>query len=146
MKYHKLNLGGERIQGWLEYYSTHKFSVGDYLIKKKYDNYSNTWNTELFSNNYDDVYRKYKVVHIDQWGVAYIASIIYSGTLSKYAFPLSNVDFSFERFELDPEYEIHILLGKENEYDPQAEWAHRWQKGFKELGDLIRKRDNHDKN
>ncbi len=116
------NMTGAAVMKWLLYCEQHKFSVGDYLIKKVKNHQYNRWDIEIFSGKSNDVYRKYKVLRIDDVGIPYITKIRYDGKPSQRIFPLCNVDLEYEHYELDPEYETYLLLGKENEYDPQGKW------------------------
>jgi hypothetical protein len=122
------NYSGERIIQWLEYSKAHKFSVGDYLIKYERVIPGNQWEIEKFSDNVDDdVWRKYKVTFKDSYDIPHIQRVKVTGELSAVRFPLVNVDLTSFRYELDPDYETYILLGLEDEYDPQGKFNHRIQ-------------------
>jgi len=118
------NYRGETIVAWLEYIKTHDFKVGDYLVK--YIRTGRAWSIEKF-NDYsdDDVLRKYKVTYKCELGIPYVQKVKVDGSLSEEQFPLVNIDIDYHRYEIDPDFETYILLGKEDEYDPQAKWRQR---------------------
>ena len=63
---------------------------------------------------------KYRIVHIDQYGIPYTQRILISGKLQKDDIDcLAHKDLDFQKFELDPDFVDYILLGNDPAtYDP----------------------------
>ena len=119
---------GARVVQWLEYIKTHDFAVGDYLVRHVRDYPGNNWIIERFSKKSDeDVWRKYKVTYKCPLGIPYVQKVNMDGSLCNEQFPLVNTDLSSYQFEIDPDYETYILLGKEEEYSPQGKFFDRWK-------------------
>lgn len=135
------NYMGKAIVEWLKYAETHDFKIGDYLVKYE-RKIGNKWVIEKFNHRSDDdVWRKYKVTYKDELGIPYVQKVTQFGDLSKEQYPLVNVDLSSYRYEIDPDYETYILLGKEDEYDPQGRWKQRFhersKKALRPLQELL---------
>jgi hypothetical protein len=97
------------------------FNIGDILIKKikKYGgpHIQDHWVTETMSAQ-SKVPRKYIYVHENEFGVGYIKRLKAdgSGTCGP-CMCLADVEYSWIRYSVDPEYSDHILLGEVDKYE-----------------------------
>ncbi len=98
------------------------YKVGDYLIRKIMDtddwsyHTKGKWRTVKVSPD-SKANKKFKVVHIDQYGVPYCKHIKINGKLGG-IICMASMNFAESRFEPDPEHMDHIILDSDEEFDP----------------------------
>lgn len=93
-----------------------KFTVGDILIKKRY-NYDEKWEVERINGN-TGMPKRFVYVYEDEHGIGFVKSLkTTDGTLGKETICLADIDYSNTRFEVDPEYADQVLFGEENSFN-----------------------------
>ena len=96
------------------------FNIGDILVKKirrtSGPHNQEHWVTETMSSA-SKIPRKYVFLHENEWGVGYIKRLKAdgSGTCGP-MMCMADVEYTWIRYEVDPEYSDHILLGEEEKY------------------------------
>lgn len=95
------------------------FNIGDILIKRirrTTPHQGETWITEMMSSA-SKTPRKYVFLHENEWGVGYIKRLKAdgSGTCGP-MMCMADVEYTWVRYEVDPEYSDHILLGEQEKY------------------------------
>jgi hypothetical protein len=115
----------------LRRHQTQKYSVGDVLIRFKFDEDGKRSSCTVSKSNL--MPRKYKVVHINDLGVSFVKYIPYSedadpesGTLVS----MLHTDVQAHEFQVDPEFTDSIIFG--TEYTPYSEDMRKRVKEIKE--------------
>ena len=123
-----------QVTKYLKFARDHDFELGQILVKYTRSlNYSvpwsngqkvyRPWKQERFSSAREISYRKYKVVHKDEFGICYIKKMLKDGSTSTYHNCLANIDYDFTKFEVDPDYIDWLLIGgKDKDYDPNYDY------------------------
>jgi hypothetical protein len=93
--------------------------VGDVLIMEELDWQSDKWQPKYVSEGMR-VPKKYRVVHVDECGVAWVKLIKVTGGMGKSIKSTLNINFAVERWRVDPKMLDSILL--QEEYDPRLEY------------------------
>lgn len=91
------------------------FGPGDYLIRMvrswKRDSDEQDWAPEMVSGT-SAIPKKYLCVYEDEFGIKYIKALSSKGKQLPYVIALTEFDEG-SRFQLDPDYADHILMGEE---------------------------------
>lgn len=93
--------------------------IDDVLIMEVKDRETGEWTANLVSKSMP-LPKKYKVVHIDEYGVAWVKLIKVAGGLGKSLKCVLNIDLYSERWKQDKRQLESILIG--HEYDPREEY------------------------
>ena len=135
MPFKEFEQADNQVTKYLRFAKDHDFKMGEYLSKytrgiergqiwgPKGEKPYTPWKQEAFTQARKSSYRKYKVVHKDEYGICYIKKVLQDGTLSSYYSCLANIDYEYSKFELDPDYIDFLLMGgQDNDYDPNYDY------------------------
>lgn len=110
-------LKNNKIIQWFKHRENMKFEVGDVLLRytEQYDEAADKYILKPEPISYGNkMPQRYVYIHEDKNGVGFIKKLRTSdGKLGKELFCLTDFDYSDTRFEVDPEYAEHSLLGEE---------------------------------
>lgn len=99
------------VRKWLKLRESLKFEIGDVLIKKIRS--GDKWVDENIASQ-TKMPQRYVYIHEDEEGIGYFKKLLISnGSLGAELFSITDFDFEHNRFEVDPEYAEHTLLGAE---------------------------------
>jgi hypothetical protein len=96
-----------------------KFNIGDVLIKQRCDNAGGEWKTELTPGV--NTPRKFMYAFENELGIGYVKQLRVDGSGFTTALVCTaNFNPNLTRFQLDPDYVDHMLIGEEDfEYNKQ---------------------------
>lgn len=90
-----------------------KFNVGDIVIKQKRHSMNDTWETEVIPGVRAP--RKFMYVFENEVGIGYLKPLRVDGTgFTSELVMTANFDPDYVRFQLDPDYVDHMLIGDDD--------------------------------
>lgn len=95
-----------------------QFSVGDYLVKRS--RFGDKFQTETISS-ISKIPKKFKCIHVDEYGIRYIQAIGADGKDLPYIEALTNCTSEYSHFIIDPDYADHIILNADETFDPSSD-------------------------
>ena len=128
----KSDLESNPIMRWLQNQDAFKFNVGDILIKKtlrrswnpQSHNHTETWDTEVITKN-TGAPRKYVYAFENKLGIGYIRQLKVDGSgYTSQLICVANFDPVTTRFELDPDFVDHTLVG-EGDFQYNTEYLNK---------------------
>jgi hypothetical protein len=117
-----------------------RFKVGDTFIRMvpTYEDGKTTWKPEEVSE-VTKTPKKYLYAHENDVGVGFVKIITASGKPGQGMTPMTEFNFQYCRFELDPDMADHVLLADEGEeFDAVA--AYKRKKKFREKASKLNKK------
>lgn len=116
---------------WLKMREAYSFSVGDVLVReikdwrKTTDHANPVYKVQNISSK-SNVPRRYKVIHIDEYGVPYAKPIMARGQLGTDIVCMATVDLGYTRYRVDPSYVEHAILAEEDhQFDPTEAYKNK---------------------
>lgn len=102
---------------WFANKDNMKFEIGDVLVKhllrRDYDTNKDHWVVENINSN-NKMAQRYVFIHEDEFGIGYIKQLrVSDGTLGKELICLTDFDYDYCKFEVDPEFAETTFLGAE---------------------------------
>jgi hypothetical protein len=98
------------------------FDVGDILVRKMMGYNRSTGQTEVSVEKVSyssPVPRKYKCIHIDEYGIPYVKVISTNGKEGVSVMSCTSIDLDNQWFEQDPDQVAHVILSDdEKSFDP----------------------------
>jgi len=90
-----------------------KFNIGDIVIKQKRQTMNNEWETEVIPGVRSA--RKFMYVFENEVGIGYMKPLRVDGTgFTSELVCVANFDPDYVRFQLDPDYVDHMLIGDDD--------------------------------
>lgn len=102
------------IRKWMAIKEFMKFEIGDVLVKKmaRYKaKDEHEWVTENI-NSENKMAQRYVYIHEDEFGIGYVKQLrVANGTLGQDIWSMTDFDYKYVRFEVDPEFAEATFLG-----------------------------------
>lgn len=110
-------LASNSVRRWLQTKDMMKFEIGDvvlkYTLRTDYQTKKQSWVPENINSD-NKLAQRYVYIYEDEFGIGYLKQLrVANGTLGKELYCLTDFDFSYIKFEVDPEYAEHVLLDAE---------------------------------
>lgn len=110
-------LESNNVRRWFINRDKMKFEIGDIIVKHtrrwSRDTGTDVWTIENINSD-NKMAQRYVYVFEDEYGIGYMKQLrVANGSLGKELFCMTDFDFDYTRFEVDPEYAEHVLLDAE---------------------------------